>query len=603
MQTDVGHIVGTLPYMSPEQVSADPSELDIRSDVYALGVILYELLAGRLPYVVQNKTLPEAVRVIREEEPARLSSIERVFRGDIETIAAKALEKEKDSRYGSAAELAEDIRRYLRDEPIVARPPSTVYHLRKFAKRHKALVGGVAAVFVVLVAGVITSSWQAVRATRAEALATTRLEQAKKEAAKAEAVNAFLQEMLGSVDPTKMKGQEVTVRESLDEAAKKIEGGSLADQPEVEAAVRTTLGTTYGALGLYAEADPHLRSALETRRAVLGAGHVDVAASLTEVAILRRLQGDYAAAETLVREALTIQRKSLGDWHRDVAASLGNLANLVRARGDLAGAEPLLRESVAIQRKVLGDEHPDVGTSLDSMARLLLERGDLAGAESLSRESLAIRRKTLGPEHPNVAMGMNNLAGILQSRGDFAAAEPLFRDALAIWRKVLGDDHPSVAQGLNNVANVLAAKGECPEAEPLFREALSIQREKLPARHPDIASTMSNLGRCLIEQGRHTEAEPLLRESLAIREEKGPSSDWRLFNAKSLLGGALAGQGKFEEAEPLLLSGYDGMKDQAAAPLARREQALARIVAFYEAWNKPEKVAAWRAKTLSEPGH
>ena len=170
MQTDVGQLVGTLAYMSPEQVLADPLELDTRSDVYALGVILYELLSGRLPYSI-SKNLHEALQTIREEDPAKLSSINRTFRGDLETIAAKALEKDKTRRYASAAELAADVSHYLKDEPIVAQPPTTVYQLKKFARRNKALVVGIAAVFAVLVGGVVVSTWQAIRATRAEAVA------------------------------------------------------------------------------------------------------------------------------------------------------------------------------------------------------------------------------------------------------------------------------------------------------------------------------------------------------------------------------------------------------------------------------------------------
>ena len=217
-----GEVVGTMSYMSPEQVVGDMSELDTRSDVYALGVVLYEMVSGKLPFDLSPNSLPEAVRIIRDEEPARRAPITRALPGDVETIVAKALEKDKLRRYGSAADLASDIRRFLRNEPIVARRPSASVSGRKFAHRHKGLVGGVVAVLVALVAGVIVSTWQAVRASRAERVAQTRATEAQGEKAKAEAVTKFLTDMLASADPSQARGREVTVRAALDEAARRL---------------------------------------------------------------------------------------------------------------------------------------------------------------------------------------------------------------------------------------------------------------------------------------------------------------------------------------------------------------------------------------------
>jgi serine/threonine protein kinase len=261
-QTDVGQLIGTLAYMSPEQVTADPLELDTRSDVYALGVILYELLANRLPYQLSHQ-LPEAVRAIREEDPTKLSSISRAYRGDVETIVAKALEKDKGRRYSAAAVLATDIRRYLADEPIMARPPTTTYQLRKFARRHKALVTATAAVFAVLVAGVIVSTREAVRARRAEQTA--------------QAVNDFLQNDLlaqasasTQASPSTKPDPDLKVRTALDRAAARI-GGKFRVQTEVEAAIRDTIGQAYSDLGLYPQAQAQWERALELYGQVLGA--------------------------------------------------------------------------------------------------------------------------------------------------------------------------------------------------------------------------------------------------------------------------------------------------------------------------------------------
>jgi tetratricopeptide (TPR) repeat protein len=543
--SEMGQILGTLPYMSPEQVTEDAGALDTRSDVYAIGVILYQVLAGRLPYEVKKTHLAEGVRIIREKDPSRLSVVNRTFRGDVEVIAAKALSKEKEQRYQSAADLAADIRRYLKDEPIVARPPSTAYQLRKFARRHRALVAGLAAAFAVLLVGVVISSWQALRATRAEKVA-------KNEAAKAEAVNEFLQSMLSAVDPSAMKGREVTVRLVLDEAAKKVADGSLRDQPEIDAAVRTTLGKTYQALGLYPEAEPHLRAALETRRRLLDPEHVDVAASANNLASLLHDQGDRAGAEPLYREAIRIRRQVLGPEHPDLASSLNDLGLLLFQGGDLTNAEPLYRESIAIQRKTLGEEHPDVAQGLNNLAGVLRVRGDVAAAESLYRESLAMRRKVLGDEHPDVAQGLSNLAALLQAGGDLAGAEPLYRESVAIRRKALGDEHPDLAVSLNNLATVLRFRGDLAGAELMQREALAIWRKTLGEEHPNVAAAISNLGSVLQARGDLIHAEPLQRQALAIRRKAFGDEHATVARSLYFVGSLLVEKGDLAGAEPML---------------------------------------------------
>ncbi len=246
-QTNIGQLIGTLAYMSPEQVQGDPDALDTRSDVYALGVILYEMLAGKLPYTLPRQ-LHDVVRTIQQTEASPLRTMVKSYRGDIETIVAKALEKDKTRRYASAAELAADIRRHLQDEPIVARPPSTIYQVSKFARRNRALVTGVAAVFAVLVLGIVASAWEAVQARRAA-------KRAEQESAISRAVNDFLQkDLLGqaSAENQSKPDPNITVRTVLDRAAQNIEG-KFAGQPAVEAAIRETIGQTYSDIALYPE--------------------------------------------------------------------------------------------------------------------------------------------------------------------------------------------------------------------------------------------------------------------------------------------------------------------------------------------------------------
>jgi len=609
MQTSAGQIVGTLPYMSPEQVAGDSSDLDTRSDVYALGVILYELLAGKMPLDLHRRTLADALRAIAEEEPSSLRTVDRAFRGDVETIAAKALAKERDRRYASAAELAADIRRHLADEPILARPASTAYQIRKFARRNKALVGGIAAVFVVLVAGVVAASWQAARARR--------------EADKARAVNAFVEDMLGAANPRSVsreapeRGRSITVSQALGAAAAKLEAGELRGQPLVEASVRQTIGATYRDLGDYAAADTSLRAALDTRTRLLDADDPELAESLDGLAQLQFMRGKPEEAEPLFRRALAIRREQL-TRPAELASSLNGLAELLSDRGKNDEAESLFREALSVERDGLTARHPQSARTRNSLAILLHARGKSDEAERLLQEALATRR-AITPDHPDVAGTLYQLAMLQKDVGKNAEAIASMEEAVAIWRRVLGNEHPYVAASLStlgtlyrnvgqldkaepplresveiqrkaakdddptwggslyNLAKLLQAEGKPEDAEPIAREAVSVMRRALPADHPTLAATVAGLGSILTDRRRFAEAEPLLREALTIDEKALPEGDWQRAQMKSLLGAAVLGLGRYDEAERLLVEGYEGLKDNPAVPPDRLRQAAERV--------------------------
>jgi len=380
-QTGLGQIVGTLAYMSPEQVLADPLEVDTRSDVYALGVILFELLAGSLPYKI-SRQLHEAAQTIREEDPSPLGSISRTYRGDIETIVAKALEKDKARRYASAAELAADIRRYLNDEPIVARGPSATYQLGKFIRRHKAPVAAVAAVFAVLIVGIIASNREAARARRAEQTA--------------EAINDFLRNDLLAQASTAVQSRpdaktdpDLKVRTALDRAAARITG-KFEKQPLVEASIRQTIGATYSDLGLYADAQRQMERALELRRRALGEDHPDTLSTMHSVAELHRLQGKYVQAEPLFMKVLELQRRKLGKEHRDTLSTMNDLALLFLYQGKYAQAEPIFAEVLQGRRRVLGEQHLDTLSSMNDLAVLYRHRRKYADPATSASGSAAI---------------------------------------------------------------------------------------------------------------------------------------------------------------------------------------------------------------------
>jgi tetratricopeptide (TPR) repeat protein len=523
VQTVAGEVLGTISYMSPEQIAGDISELDTRSDVYALGVLLYEVLAERPPYELDRKSLAEAARIIQHEEPTRLSAATRAIPADVETIVAKALEKEKERRYSSAAELAEDIRRFLRDEPIAARPPTTAYQVRKFARRHKAIVAGVTGSLLILLFGVVATSWQAVRALRAERVAAARAQEADLERSKAEAVTSFLTEMLASVDPSQAQGRDVSVREALDAAALRIDAGEMAQQPEVETAVRNVIGTTYSSLGLYEPAERHLRTAIELQSKT-NASPLERADTHARLVSALYAAGKRAEAEPSAREALRLRRETLGSLHADVASSLDDLGAVVGAGGDNAAAEPLVREALAIKRQVLPPDHPKLAVGLNNLGFILWRKGELKEAESLYREALDIDRRTLGGEHPEIPIRLLNLAVLYRDLGRPAEAEAMAREALGIRRKIFGDQHSDISDALDVVAAALDDQGRTAEGEALLREALTIARRAYGEVNLNTARLQHNLGWALWKQGKYSEAAPLLRSaSVNIPKTYGPT--------------------------------------------------------------------------------
>lgn len=542
LQTDVGQIIGTLRYMSPEQCGGDLAEIDVRCDVYALGVVLYELLTGAFPYEISSSQPYDAPRVIREVEPRRLSSIDRVLRGDVETIVLQALAKEKSRRYQSVQELAIDLRHFLRSEPITARPPSRTYQLAKFAQRNKGLVAGAAIALMTLIVGLVATS-----AAMFEAAAQR--DQALSASRQAAAINKFLLDMLASVDPNFAPRPEVSVREVLDQAAWKLDADPFGDQPLVEAALRSTLGRTYLSLGLYGEARPHLQRALEIRRGCLGEDHPDVVAALSSLGELARVTADYATAEEHFRSALALRRRLLGEHHLDTAESLVNLATVLGEQGEYDAAEALYRQALATQRSLLGDEHPLIATTLNNLAAVLGRKGAVEDTVRLQREVLAMRRKLLPADDLGVAQALNNLGVILHGLQELDEAEALYRDALAVRRQRLGNEHPLVAYVLNNLGTLLVEKRDLDGAERFLREALAIRRKALGEAHPDVAVSIANLGSVLSKQRDYDAAEELLREAVVLVQRARGSEHADVAITRGKLAVLLYERGKFDEAE------------------------------------------------------
>jgi len=547
-QTDMGQLLGTLAYMSPEQVTADPLALDTRSDVYALGVILYELLAGRLPYEL-SRHVYEVVRTIQQVDPKPLSSINRAYRGDIETIAAKALEKDKTRRYGSAAELAADIRRYLEDRPIAAKPASTSYQLRKFARRNKVLVTGTFAVFLTLIVGVVVSTWQAVRARRAEV-------RAQAETATAQAVVDFLQnDLLAQASANKQAGPktkpdpDLKVRTALDRAAERIEG-KFAKQPEVEAEIRQTIGQTYYDLGLYPEGRKQLEQALTLRRRVLGPDNPKTIETMLSLGLTALLQDKYAEAEEIDNRALEISRRVLGPENPVTLKCTSAVVNLYLAQHKAAQTEALAKQALEISRRVLGPEHPDTLYAAGNLAASYAGQGKYAQDAALLAPVLEISRRVLGPEHPETLNYMRGLSYAYLMQGKEALADEMDQQLLQILRRDLGPEHPATLTALYNVTAGDLREGKNAEAEELARDALEIKRRIFGPEDRRTLNSMRQLAEAYQGQGRYAEAEELDAKVLEIgRRMQGPED--RTLDTMDDLADVYRLEGKYAQAEAL----------------------------------------------------
>jgi len=544
-QTDIGVIIGTLAYMSPEQVQGDPLALDTRSDVYALGVVLYELLAGRMPYTL-SRGIHEALRTIQQTDASPLSTINKSYRGDIETIVAKALEKDKARRYASAAELAADIRRYLHDEPIVARPPSTTYQLGKFARRNKTLVAGVAAVFVVLVLGIVASTWEAVQARRAE-------KRAEQESAIAQAVNDFLQkDMLGQASAYNQAKPDpnITVRTVLDRAAQNI-GGKFDKQPQVEAAIRDSIGNAYSDLGLYPEARRQLEPALELSRRVLGPQDPKTLSILGDLGWLANLQGKFPEAEKLLTQDVAADRRVLGQESPQTLQAMNRLGSFYQDESKYPQAETLLKQTLEIRRRVLGPEDKLTAAVMMNLANVYADEGKYAEAEALLNQTLDIYRRVLGPDNPRTLFTMENLGRTYEKEGKYAQAEALDRENLEVERTVLGADHPYTLGAMDNLAQVYDVEGKYSDAEALYNQSLEAQRSVLGAGNPVTLATMSNLAALYQDEGKYAQAEALGMQALESRRRfLGPENQSTLESVNNLAS-TYDSEGKYAQAEVL----------------------------------------------------
>ena len=653
LYTELGALIGTLEYMSPEQAEMGGLDIDTRTDVYALGVILYELLSGTLPF--ESKELRQAgfveiQRTIREKEPPRPSTritrlggastaaatnrnteprrLASVLRGDLDWVTMRALEKDRTRRYQTVNALAAEVRRYLNHEPVVAGPPSAIYRAKKFVRRHRFGVAAVATLVVLLAAFAVTMALQARR------IALER-DRANREAETARQVSSFLVGLFEVAKPSEAAANSVTAREILDKGAARIQT-DLREQPAVQATLMSTMGAAYHSLGSYKNARTLKDQALALQRQVYGPGSPEAADALVSLSETMASQAELREAERLAREAVTLLRAAPGAeaalaralrelaWtlyrqgnaadaesaareayglyarqrnppDKELAACLSTLGGILFDKADLAGAARAYEEALTLRRRTYGPSHPRTVSASANLAAVWISQGELAKAEAAYRDIVALDRQQLGPDHPSLANSLSNLGAILYLRKKHYEAENYYRQALAIDERAFGRRHPEVATNLTNIGQALTMQKRYGEAEAVFGEAISINRESLGADHPEVALATTFLADSLCRSGKASEAEVTARAALKINTDRLGTDHPRTKESEGALGCALAGSGRYGEAEPYMLSFAEALDLKIGAEGDPREVAQ-RVADMYAAWGKAGKAAEWRKK-------
>ncbi|MFN7922236.1 MAG: tetratricopeptide repeat protein [Bryobacteraceae bacterium] len=560
----------TPEYASPEQVRGEP--ITTATDVYSLGVLLYELLTGQRPFQFKSRTPLELERVICETEPARPSTVHRavdsepgaqapLLGSDLDNIVLKAMQKDPARRYGSAFEFAEDLRRYLEGYPVQARRDSWRYRGWKFVRRNRWPVALAATVAVLIIGFGIGMGLLA--------------RKARLEAARAEQVSEFLVGLFQEAEPERAQGRTVTALEVLDKGVERVKG--LDHQPQLQAELFKTFGLAYEQLGAYGKSRRLLERGLELRRKLNGPGTAEEADMLKNAAELARRERNLDTAESMARESIAIRKRVLGERHHLTADSINTLALVKQAKGDLKEAESLFLEVLAM-RDILGPREHLETALLSNLGGLFFEMGEYDKAAKYLRECIDIRRKTLGPLHPRLAIPLAKLANVLRTQGDFAGAGAAEREALAVRQKSLGPNHPEVAQSHAGLAEILREQGQFDEAERQLLEARSILAKsgaKSPANDPEL-----HLALLYEDRGDLARAEAVLRERLLGAPADYGESSLPLARLRLALGRVLLARAPSGEAEDLINQAAERMlpRTKAGTPArAEVEETVAQL--------------------------
>jgi serine/threonine protein kinase len=651
--TEDSHLLGTPEYMSPEQADMATEDIDTRSDVYSLGVLLYVLLTGVLPFDVhslRDSGIEKIRRTIRETDPktpstrlvklgqeatviaqnrgTKINTLAKHLRKELEWIPLKAMRKERSERYRSASELADDIENYLNGSPLIAGPPTAIYRFKKFIKRHAGLSAAVLAVVVTLLLGLAATLIMYFRLER--------------QARVSETVSRILRkDLIASVSPTVAMGREVTVRSLLDNMGKKLDT-KLKDEPLVQASIRDTLGNTYRHLGDFKAAEMHLERACELHEDQLGLEEKRTLSSMSGLIWVYFSQGSYFKAQQLADKALGTSRrmyregdkelvgptnavafaymktgwyqeaeslylKLLEDYRRLYGEGYGpafgvlhNLARVYSKQGRYKDAEQLYNKVLPTNRRQRGEEHPYTLISMAILARVYAGQGRYGEAERLCRKVLEVEHRVLGEEHLYTLECMSELGCVHIAQKKYHEAESLFDKALEIARRRLREGHPLTLRFVNGLAVIHTHLKHFIEAEILFDEALKSRIRELGEDHPETLETINDIGVLRREQKKYEEAESLLRQALTGRQQKLGSDHFSCFETMHELGVLYKEQELYDKAEPLFRDAIYGRRDKLGNTHPHTQESIKTLIDLYEAWEKPEEAQKWQAKVLAD---
>ena len=613
--TEHQQVIGTLQYMSPEQARG-LLDIDTRTDVYALGVVLYELLTGSTPFdthTLQDAFFSEIQRLIRDVDPpkpsTRLSQSNETIasvaahrrvepkrlgvlvRGDLDWIVMKALEKDRARRYESAHGLAEDLRRYLGGDAVAAAPPSALYRLRKFSRRNRSTVLAGSAIAAALLVGVIAFAWQAniardqrdaavaareaeaeqrriaedqrriadeqrTEAGRQQALAESNAEAERKARGRAEATAKFVTDALRSADPNHGGKEGISVAQAMDQAVKQLDEGAFRDEPDIEASLLGVIADVLYRNARVADALPLAERALAIYESRPGDHVRNVARSTNLVATIQQDLGHADLAEPLFERGLALLEELHPGDDDEVAKALNNLAMVRVHRGRLESAEPLLVQSASMRERLQPGDSADLAMSLNNLANVVDDLGRRAEALPIFERSLAMYDR-LYDAHPELAMALYNIAQTYIGTGRLADAEAQMDRALAMYRTLFAGDHPDVARAMSGVANVRRVMGHPAESEEMSRAALAMRQRLFPGDHPEVALGLEGLINTLKDAGKYADAEPVVDELVAVRRRLVPSGNPNSARALDLAAAIREGLDRTAEAEPLLAEGVE----------------------------------------------